>query len=435
MASLFGALDTAVSGLTAQSAAFSTISDNIANSQTTGFKAANTTFSDYLTTSTAATNDSGFVSARPEYENTGQGTIAASTNATALAISGSGFFQVNHETIDATGASVLGAQTQYTRDGNFKLDSNGYLVNDSSEALNGWSVNPTTGIANQNTAMPIKVNQSPLPPTATATVTLAANLPASPASTAPISSQVNVYDAKGTLHSVGLQWTQNSADTWTVAISAPDAATTALGSAQVTFGAASGNAVAAGTVGSISGDTGTVTSTAYSATGPATLNFTADFGSGAQPVTLNLGAYGASKGLTQYAGTTYTLNGLTQDGVAPAAFSGVTVQPSGDVVANYANGATKIVAQVPLTKFANPDALQRQDGQGFTATTASGAGLVEAAGSGGVGTLVASATEGSTVDIATEFTKLIVAQQAYSANSKVVTTAEQLLQTTLNMKT
>lgn len=435
MASLFGALDTAVSGLTAQSAAFSTISDNIANSQTTGFKAAGTNFSDYLTTSSATTNDSGFVSATPEYNNSVQGTIATSANPLALAVSGNGFFQVNSERIDATGTSVLGAQREYTRDGNFKLDANGYLVNASGMALNGWSVNPATGVTNQNSVGPIKVNQSSLAPIATSTVTLAANLPATPASILPVSSQINVYDAKGTLHQVELQWTQHSSDNWTVAISAADASSPALGGATVTFGSASGNPAPAGTIGSITADTGSVTSSAYSAAGSANLSFTADFGSGPQTIGLNLGTFGTSAGITQFAGTTYALNGLTQNGVAPGAFTGVTIQRGGDVVVNYDNNSSQIVAQIPLTKFLNPDGLQKQDGQAYSATIASGTGLEQAVGSGGVGSLVVSATEGSTVDIATEFTKLIVAQQAYSANTKVVTTAEQLLQATLNMKT
>ena len=434
MSSLFGALETAVSGLTAQSAAFSNISDNVANSQTTGFKGTDTTFADYLTNSTAVTNDSGFVAARPGYRNDVQGTIASSTNALALAISGQGFFQVSQTTNDATGAPQLSATAEYTRDGNFSLDSAGYLVNDTGQALNGWTANPLTGTINETQAGPIKVDQAALSPVATSKVSLTANLPATPASTTPVTSQVNVYDAKGTLHTVSLNWTQNATDDWTVAVNAPDAATPAVGGAEVKFGAASGNGVPAGTIGSIGTDTGTVTSTAYSASGAASLTFTADFGSGPQPITVALGTYGQATGLTQYAGSTYTLSGITQDGIPPGNFSGVTTESSGNVIANYNNGQTRIVGRVPLVRFADPDALQRQDGQAFTATAASGVALTNNSQSGGTGQLVTSALEGSNVDIATEFTKLIVAQQAYSANTKVVTTANELLQRTIDMK-
>ncbi len=430
MSSLFGALETSVSGLTAQSAAFGNISDNVANSQTTGFKRTDTKFDDYLTTSTQVSNESGFVAARPDYRNTVQGVIATSDNPLALAISGQGFFQVS-QTGNGTAPS---ARAEYTRDGSFTLDKNGYLTNGAGQSLDGWAVDPATGALNQGQAGPIKIDQSSFSPVATAQVTLAANLPATPAKAAPVASQVNVYDAKGGLHTVSLSWTQNATDDWSVAITAPDAAKPDAGGAEVKFGASSGNAVAAGTLGSVGNASGSVTATAFTKAGPAALTFTADWGDGPQAVTLNLGKYGQADGVTQFAGTDYTLRGLSQDGVAPGSFSGVTTQANGDVVANYDNGQTRTVARVPVVRFADPDALQRQDGQAFTATVASGAALAQNAGSNGAGALVTSSLEGSNVDIATEFTKLIVAQRAYSANTKLVTTADDMLQQTIDMK-
>ncbi len=432
--SIFGALSTAVSGLSAQSSAFSNISDNVANSQTTGFKRIDTNFVDYLTTSTQATNDSGSVVARPDYQNEVQGTITQSSNPLALAISGQGFFQVSQETGHAQGAATLSPEATYTRNGDFTLDSSGYLVNGSSQVLNGWTVDQATGVANQNQVVPIKIDQSSFSPIATSSVTLAANLPASPASTAPVSSSINIYDAKGTLHTVSLDWTQNSTDDWTVSINAPDATAPALGTAEVKFGLASGNGVAAGTVGSITNPTGTVTASSFSVNGAATLGFTANFGSGPQAVSLGLDAYGGSSGVTQFAGTTYTLRGLTQNGTPPGAFRDVTTQPSGAIVVNYDNGQSRTVAQVPIIAFSNANQLQRQDGQGFTATIGSGVALAQDASTAGSGSLVTSSTEGSNVDIASEFTKLIVAQRAYSANAKMVTTADDLLQQTIDMK-
>ncbi len=138
--------------------------------------------------------------------------------------------------------------------------------------------------------------------------------------------------------------------------------------------------------------------------------------------------------MTQYAGTQYSLRGLTQNGVPPGAFSSVTTQANGNIVVNYDNGQSRTIAQVPMITFNAPDQLQRQDGQAFTATPGSGTPLAEAAGTNGAGTLVTELIESSNVDIATEFTKLIVAQQAYSANTKMVTTADQMLQQTINMK-
>jgi flagellar hook protein FlgE len=109
------------------------------------------------------------------------------------------------------------------------------------------------------------------------------------------------------------------------------------------------------------------------------------------------------------------------------------MQANGAVIVNYNNGQTRTIAQIPIVTFNAPDQLQRQNGQAFTATLSSGTPLANAAGINGAGNLVTSSVEGSNVDIATEFSDLIVAQQAYSANAKVVTTGNQMLQATINM--
>jgi flagellar hook protein FlgE len=202
----------------------------------------------------------------------------------------------------------------------------------------------------------------------------------------------------------------------------------------VKFGSASGNSVPEGTVGQIGGVTGTVTSTGYAAGSGATLNFTADFGSGPQTIQLDLGTYGQTSGVTQYAGSNYNLLGLAQDGAPPGSFAGISTQANGNIIVNYDNGQTRTIAQVPLITFNNPNALQRQNGQSFTATLESGTPLAEPAGVNGAGNLVTNSIETSNVDIASEFSKLIVAQRAYSANTKMVTTADDLLQQTIDMK-
>jgi len=437
--SLFGAMNTAISGLSAQSDAFGNISDNVANSQTVGFKRIDTNFVDYLTTSTATTNNPGAVVARPDYVNDVQGTITQTDNPLALAVTGQGFFAVSQQVGSVNNVPTFSPQQFYSRAGDFQLNDTGYLVNSAGEYLNGWTVDPASGIVNQNLLAPIQVTQTVFNPVATSSVTMSANLPATPATgtataASPISSDINVYDALGTMHTVTLSWVQNSGNDWTVSLNAPDATTPSLGSADVKFGAASGNPVPEGTVGQIGSATGTVTTSAYAPNTAATLDFTADFGSGTQAIQLNLGNYGQTGGVTQYAGTTYNLRGLTQNGVPPGSFSGVTTQTNGNIVVNYDNGQTRTIGQVPLITFNNPDALQRQNGQSFTTTLDSGTPLAEAAGTNGAGSLVTKAIESSNVDIATEFSKLIVAQQAYSANAKMVTTAQAMLTTTIDMK-
>ena len=434
--SIFSAMNTAVSGLAAQSAAFGNISDNVANSQTVGYKDVQTAFVDYLTTSSATGNGPDAVVTRPEYLNSLQGTVSQTSNPLNVAISGQGFFPVSNAA-SISGTVVNFSTTPYfTRAGDFQMDKNGYLVNSAGNYLNGWAVDPTTSVVNQNRVAPIQVSQSVYNPVATSEVTLAANLPATPASAVPVSSQVSVYDALGTQHTVNLNWTQVATNQWTVGVDIPDdTVAAASGTATVNFGpTTSGNPVANGTIGSIAAGTGTVTPGTFAANTPATLSFVANFPTGSQTITLNLGTYGASNGVTQYAGTQYTLRNLTQNGVPPGAFSSVSATSAGGVVVNYDNGQIRTIAQVPVITFNNPNALQRQNGQSFTATQESGTALANQASTNGAGQLVTGSVEQSNVDIASEFTKLIVAQRAYSANAKVVTTADELLQQTLDMK-
>ena len=443
--SLFGAMNTAISGLTAQSSAFSNIGDNVANSQTVGFKRVDTAFEDYLTTSTPLVNQSGAVVARPNYINTVQGTVAQSDQPLNLAISGQGFFAVSQETSSANGVGTFDPQTQYTRTGDFHLDNNGYMVNSAGGVLNGW-IAGSTGALDTTKVAPIQIGQSAFSPVATAQVALIANLPATPTSATPVSSPLQVFDALGNAQTLQLSWTQQppatpsaASNAWTVHIAAANG--TSLGSADIAFGTGGAPAGTISGISNIVAGTGTtvpdgtvVSGSAFAAGSPATLTLNANFGSGTQPITLNLGSYGQGNGLTQYAGNSYALKSLTQDGAAPGSFAGVTTKSNGDVVANYDNGQSRTVAHVPLALFNDPNALQRQNGQAFTATKASGGAQTLASGGNGAGNLLTSSVEGSNVDIAGEFSKLIIAQRAYSANTKVVTTAEDLLQQTLDMK-
>jgi flagellar hook protein FlgE len=436
--SLFGAMNTAISGLTAQSAAFGNIGDNVANSQTVGYKRVDTSFEDYLTTSTATANQSGAVVARPDYVNTVQGTVTQTDKPLDLAIAGQGFFTVSRQIGEAKGAPIFREQTEYTRAGDFALNKDGYLVNSSGHFLNGWQAD-AAGVVDPTTLKPIQVGQSGYSPVPTSEVTLAANLPATPDPATPISSQVQVLDALGQAHPLQLSWTPvtGTPNAWQVSISQPGAqpgAPAPLGVAAIKFGAAGDPSAPEGTVGSVAAVSGAVTGSAFAAGTSATLNVVANFGSGPQTIALNLGTFGQAKGLTQFAGSDYSLKSLTQNGVAPGSFSNVQTRSNGDVVVNFDNGQSRTVARVPITTFAAADALQRVDGQAFTATRDSGAPQTLAAGSNGAGSLVVSAVESSNVDIASEFTKLIVAQRAYSANTKLVTTADELLQQTLDMK-
>ena len=164
------------------------------------------------------------------------------------------------------------------------------------------------------------------------------------------------------------------------------------------------------------------------------MSFDTDLGEGIQTVMLNLGEIGAARGLTQFAAKEFSVRNLAQNGVPPGSYSGLQIGDNGNVSINYDNGQSRVVGRLPLVTFSDPDALQRLDGQAFMRTIESGEARVTDVGTDGAGRLVVGSLEKSNVDIASEFTKLIVAQRAYTANTKVVTTADELLQDTINMK-
>ena len=365
-----------------------------------------------------------------------QGTIAQSDNPLAMAIVGQGFFEVSRADTVGTSAVSFAPQRFFSRAGDFQMDRNGYVVNSAGDYLNGWTANGTTGAIDRSAVVPIRVTQTVYNPQPTSEVSISANLPATPLGTGPVSAQISVFDALGNDHVVTLDWTRTAANDWTVAVAVPDDIVAAnRGSARVAFGpAASGNPVPQGTVGLIGSPTGSVTAGPYAVDTPATLTFDMNFGSGVQTITLNLGTYGLSSGVTQYSGNEFSLRGISQNGVPPGSFSGVSATAAGDVQVTYDNGQSRTIARVPVITFNDPNSLQRQDGQAFTSTLASGDPLTQDARTNGAGGIVTNSVENSNVDIANEFTKLIVAQRAYSANTKMVTTADELLQQTLDMK-
>jgi flagellar hook protein FlgE len=427
-------MNTAISGLSSQSANFGNISDNIANSQTVGFKGVDTSFLDYITTSSATENSPGAVVALPEYTNTVQGTVTQTNNPLALAISGGGFFSVSQATDATSNSTTFSTQPYYTRAGDFQMNSGGYLVNSAGDYLNGWLASPT-GTLDKTNISPIRISQTIDQPVATGNVTLSANLPpggnvsATDGTTQiPVTSNVSVYDAQGQSHQLTLSFTSSGANSnaWTLNVADDTGAT--IGTGTLTFGPD-------GTLASLTQGTVVQNTAGNAASLALTTNYAAPGAAGTtQSINLNLGNIGGTDGLTQFAGSSYSLRGISQDGVPPGSFSSVTMETSGNVVVNYDNGQSRTIAQVPLVTFNAPDSLQRQNGASFTSTTASGDPLAQAPGTNGAGALVTNSDEQSNVDIATQFSDLIVAQQAYSANAKMVTTMSQMMQTTIDMK-
>ncbi|MGG5817563.1 flagellar hook protein FlgE [Falsiroseomonas sp. HW251] len=453
--SLLGSMTTAISGLTAQARALGHISDNVANSQTVGFKRVDTNFTSWLTRSTLNLHMPGSVEARPDYTNTVQGTIQQVENPMAMALAGQGFFSVA-QARGGQGSNVVFDDRQfYTRAGDFAMDRDGYMVNGAGYYLQGWQM-LQSGQPDRTTLAPIRISQLVYNPVPTSEINLSANLPANatPVATVPaaapwapaeqpVSSVIQVFDALGNQRQVTLDWWRLDTDTWRLRITpAGDTLNPAAGRfVDVDFGGqiAAGPPPVNAPPGTISAITplanATGPATAPQAIGdPADLGFTADYGFGPQSINLRFGGFGQPSGLTMYAGTEYSVRDLSQDGVPPGAFSGVAIRENGDVAINYDNGQTRIIARVPVVAFNDPDKLQRLDGQAFLRTVESGEARVTDASSNGVGKLVTGSVERSNVDIASEFSKLILAQRAYTANTRIVTASDELLQDTINMK-
>ena len=454
--SLLGSMTTAISGLAAQARALGHVSDNVANSQTVGFKRVDTNFTSWLTRSTLRLHMPGSVEARPDYTNTVQGTIEQVENPLALALAGQGFFSVA-QARGGQGSDVVFDDRQFfTRAGDFAMDRDGFMVNGAGYYLEGWRMLPT-GEPDRTALSPIRVTDLVFNPVPTGRIDLAANLPAGIAAASPAtlpgatvpgtnaqqSSVLQIYDALGNQRQIVFNWWRVDTDTWRLRLDAPGAAPAGpLPSdqrvAEINFGGVipAGPTAAPGTISSITSlqNIGAPGPGPFAVGDPAMLSFVVDYGFGAQTVSLRLGGYGTPTGLTNYAGTEYGVRDLSQDGVPLGAYSGVAVRENGDIAVNYDNGQTRVVARVPVVAFNDPDKLQRLDGQAFMRTAESGEARVTDAASNGVGKLVTGAIERSNVDIASEFSKLILAQRAYTANTRIVTASDEMLQDTINMR-
>jgi flagellar hook protein FlgE len=454
---IFSALQTSVSGLQAQSYAISNISGNIANSQTTGFKRVDTSFIDLMAEQTPKREVAGTVLAQAQLTNTIQGNVIASQVATNMAINGQGFFTVVQKTGDANGQSTFSGQTVFTRRGDFSTDKDGYLVNGAGDYLMGQNIDPATGQTASSGL--IKLGNTTLPAQATTTINYAANLPSNPiTSSSPTSgSDLYVPASAGSVVTSGTQATPGQVAT----TDASNFINNSIAGPAVTAYTASGAPVTVTTrwakiqdastsdpssVWNLYYQSDTTASAANSAwtnagsaftfdpagqltspTGGVTLNNLTVSGTNLGSVKLNIGA----SGLTQYADSTggATTNVLTQDGYTSGTLKSVAVGQDGKINGTYSNGSVVSVASVGFARFNNPDGLKPDSNGHYFQTAESGAPLAGLAGT----TIVGESNEQSNTDIATEFSKMIVTQQAYSANTRVMSTAQTMMSDLLNV--
>ena len=426
--SLNSALNASVSGLRAQSAAIAAVSENIANSRTTAYKNRDISFKALV----AGNTGSGGFSAGGVIFDTSQalnkqGLISATDSGTDIAINGNGFFVVT----DDTNAQPSGYT--YSRNGNFKTDAKGFLINNEGYYLLGQRTDATGKVTSTspndlNSLVPIDINAISGTAQASQNIRFDMNLPANATIGSTFPSSVEMFDALGVSHTVGISYAKTAANTWVATYSDPKQTSTG-----VTSGVLDTDPATAGvqkTITIVFNGDGSVASFS-----PATPQFTVTgFTTGANNATvaLDLGTAGKTDGLTQYSsnGVTPSLEIflIDQDGVRFGQLSSLNIDDSGLVTAFFENGVRLPVYQVPVATFPNPNGLTQVAGTVYDENEKAGNYNLRLPGQGNAGTIVANSLEGSTTDTSEEFNKMIVAQQAYSSAAQVISKVSEMFQ-------
>lgn len=440
--SVIGALFSGVSGLSANSNALGMIGDNIVNINTVGYKTTSAAFSTLVTDASSATLfASGGVQSSPKTLVDKQGLLQATDSATDLAISGSGFFIVGTSANSGSG----GGDVEFTRAGSFTPDADGFLKNTAGLFLKGWAIddngNIPTNLGDLNQLETINVSGLTGTAKATTTVQLRANLQATqtvnpnigtynPADSAAnmasgtglaadFERSIPIIDAQGGTRSLTFAFLKSTnPNEWLVELYVPSPSNFALTPPNIDGQVASGTLIfnEDGTI-----DTVNTSSELLSAI---TIDWTD--GPADSVITIDLGTDGKADGLTQF-NSASTLLSSAVNGAVFGNVTGVSITPDGRVTALFDNGLVKDVFQLPIATFQNPNGLTRRNGNSYVPSPASGSFNIQLPNSGGAGKISPSNLEGSTVDLATEFTKLITVQRAFTASTRIITTADEML--------
>jgi flagellar hook protein FlgE len=411
---MFPTLSTALSALTADQSAIGVTGNNLANLNTTGFKAGTVQFSDLMSqmigvgAGTQVGMGVGQVQTSSIYT---QGATTSTGAPLDAAIQGNGFFVVSDPSTN---------QQLYTRDGAFQLSATGQLETATGQMVQGWTasagvVNPNGPVSDITVPLGSVIAGTPTT-TMSATINLNAQSPVGTTFAAPI----QIYDSLGEPHTATVTFTQQGGGAWNYAVNLPNADFTTAPTAPLATGTLQFDG------------SGNLTSPAASA-GPVPVAISG-LADGANSLNVNWNLFDAKGNqlVTQYAEASGTSN-PQQDGTAAGQVTQVALANGGLVVATYSNGAQVTVGQLALASIANPQSLISVGDNNLEVSAASAAPALGAADSAGLGQISAGSLESSTVDIATEFTQLIALQQAYQANSKIVTTIDQLSQSTIAM--
>ena len=479
--SISSAMLAGVTGLVSNSSALAAISDNIANSNTTGYKRVGIDFTSLVNTGATGEYAAGGVNTTTQHFVSQQGSLTATSSTTDLAISGNGFFVTSGQPTSLSSSDPA----YFTRAGSFTVDQNGYLKNAAGLYLQGWPAdsngNVTLDSANLSSLSPINILQvanTAQPTTAAAinaninadqTITSPAvnagagtalapgynadvNPATSPATEVSMTEYANdpstgvkpdfsvtmpVSDSKGGTRNVVVDFLKsNVANQWYAEVRAdppsdvetdPNLPQGLIESGIVAFNPdGTLNAGATTLSGSIALKASS-TAAPVGGAGESAAKWATILGVNGQTVSLDLtklSQFSAPSSVTQ----------VKSNGTASGGISGVSISNRGVVTAVYDNGTTRTLAQVALATFPNEDGLKSVDGNAFQESIDSGALTLKSAGTAGAGTISPSSLEASTVDLSSEFTGLITTQQAYSAASKIITTADQMIQQLLNTK-
>lgn len=403
----------AVSGLQANQARMDVIGNNIANVNTVGYKASRMTFKEIFSQTikgaSAPQGDGG--GTNPQQIGLGvsiasidtlftRGGAQRTDNPTDLSIDGNGFFIVSN-----------GGANLYTRAGNFSFDSNGDLVTPDGYKVLGWmSTDGKTVNTDTGNIEPISLkNWSSINPVATTQLQIGGNLNAGTSVGNSVSYNVTVYDSQGGSHIATITFNRTASNTWDWSVSSSDPAITSIaGNGTLTFGAD----------GKISGTaTGTLTFTMNSATTNATVG----------PVALDLSQ------VTMYS-TDTDLRELSKDGNEAGSLENINIDKYGVVSGIYSNGRSQIIGQIALADFQNPMGLEKAGNTMFINTVNSGDPMIGTPGTATRGGLNPGTLEMSNVDLANEFTDMITTERGFQANSKIITTSDEMLQDLVNLK-
>jgi len=426
-------LNAGVAGLQTNATRLASISDNIANSSTYGYKRVQTDFHSLVISSSGGTYSAGGVRATTSRLIDQRGSLVSTSNATDLAVRGRGMLPVAQASeVEVANGSP---QMNLTTTGSFRTDADGFLRSDSGLILLGWPALPDGTIPTfpRDTAdglEPVQINVNQFSGEPTTQMSLGINLPATETdadSTGEIQNlSVEYFDNLGTSENINISFTPTvpatgSSNEWTVQLTDSALGSAVIGEYVLTF---DDSRSSGGTLANVT----TVSGGAYD---PATGNLivTADGG----PLEINIGMLGDNDGITQLSDSFAPVS-ISKDGSPVGNMTSVEVDANGFVTAFFDTGINRTIYQIPLVDLPNPNGMVALDQQTYLPTPESGNFFLWDAGDGPTGDIVSYAREESAVDVAGELTAMIQTQRAYSSNAKVIQTVDEMLQETTNIK-